>query len=200
MVLTIWKPPFSQKTVWIAPLWSPSKLMASSFDLGLPRRSNASWRATLESIIGPSTSLIGSRKYLPMRVRVHNSVNGSKLVAEMTHTCLHEQCSRRGSQWAHSIAIDFRLAQLAPFQYCGINGRLLACKWKQTHSKNIVLSWRKIIRIVKFCSHFSYFKKVMFTEQPSAAPTPVSRRIFCACSKFGALNNALVMKCRANCL
>lgn len=34
-------------------------------------------------------------------------------------------------------------------------------------------------------------------EHPSAAPTPQSRRIFCACSKFGALNNDLVMKCRA---
>lgn len=34
-------------------------------------------------------------------------------------------------------------------------------------------------------------------EHPSAAPTPLSRKIFWACSKFGALNNALVMKCLA---
>lgn len=34
-------------------------------------------------------------------------------------------------------------------------------------------------------------------EQPSAAPTPSSRKIFCACSKFAALNNDLVIKCRA---
>lgn len=47
---------------------------------------------------------------------------------------------------------------------------------------------------------FVYFKNVIFIEQPSAAPTPLSRRIFCACTKFGALSNALVMKCRAKCL
>lgn len=43
----------------------------------------------------------------------------------------------------------------------------------------------------------TYFKNVILMEQPSAAPTPVSRKIFRACSKFGALNNDLVMKCRA---
>lgn len=34
-------------------------------------------------------------------------------------------------------------------------------------------------------------------EQPSAAPTPLSRNIFCACSKFGALSNERVIKWRA---
>lgn len=42
-----------------------------------------------------------------------------------------------------------------------------------------------------------YFKKVIFIEQPSAAPTPVSRRIFWACSNVGALSSALVIKWRA---
>lgn len=43
----------------------------------------------------------------------------------------------------------------------------------------------------------TYFKNVRLIEHPSAAPTPSSRKIFCACSKFGALNNERVMKWRA---
>lgn len=50
--------------------------------------------------------------------------------------------------------------------------------------------------ICLFC-FYTYFKNVILMEQPSAAPTPSSRKILWACSKFGALNNDLVMKCRA---
>lgn len=64
IVLTNWSPPFSQKTVCSCPLWSPSILIASCLDFGLPNRSNTSWRAMLDSMIPPSTSLMGSRKYL----------------------------------------------------------------------------------------------------------------------------------------
>lgn len=48
-----------------------------------------------------------------------------------------------------------------------------------------------------FSDHKTHFKNVILIEQPSAAPTPVSRNIFLVCSKFGALNSALVIKCRA---
>lgn len=46
--------------------------------------------------------------------------------------------------------------------------------------------------------HFNtYFKNAMLTEQPSAAPTPLSRKICSVSSKFEALSNAREMKCRA---
>uniref|UniRef100_A0A8D8BRG5 (northern house mosquito) hypothetical protein n=1 Tax=Culex pipiens TaxID=7175 RepID=A0A8D8BRG5_CULPI len=42
----------------------------------------------------------------------------------------------------------------------------------------------------------SCFKKVILTEHPSAAPTPLSRRICCAWTKFSADSRARVIKCR----
>lgn len=46
--------------------------------------------------------------------------------------------------------------------------------------------------------HFNtYFKNEILTEQPSAAPTPLSRKMRSVSSKFEALSNAREMKCRA---
>lgn len=43
----------------------------------------------------------------------------------------------------------------------------------------------------------TYRKNVMLIEQPSPAPTPLSRRIVCACRKFSAPSNARVTNVRA---
>lgn len=64
IVLTISRAPFSRNTVCCLPDWSPSILITSSLVFGEQILENTSNRSTLESIIRPVTSLIGSRKYL----------------------------------------------------------------------------------------------------------------------------------------
>lgn len=64
IVLMNSRPPFSRKTVWFFPDWSPSISITSAFVFGEQKDANTSNRSVLESIIGPVTCWIGRCKYL----------------------------------------------------------------------------------------------------------------------------------------
>lgn len=69
-------------------------------------------------------------------------------------------------------------------------------------NRHTISNYCQITHVPNLCLflalHFNtYLKNEILTEQPSAAPTPLSRRIFSVSSKFEALSNAREMKWRA---
>lgn len=104
----------------------------------------------------------------------------------VSFTCWCEQCVRLYLLSKYSAVIDSALLHTDPSPHCETNDSLLA--WKRFFFCSIAsTTWMISI----------YFKNVILIEHPSPAPTPVSRRIFWACSNVGALSRALVMKWRA---
>lgn len=147
--------------------WSPNIWITSSLDFGALNWAKTLCRSLLESIIGPLTSWIGRRRYL------YNKNKETHLNPIAAGICYAD---------SHLLAWIIFSPRLAVNTF--------NCDWFWFGSDGPISTlWKRRLP--------SCFKNVIFMEQPSPAPTPLSRNIFWACSKFEALNRALVIKWRA---